>query len=65
MSKQQSLVLLPSLDAEDTDSSYDEQHACNNHHVVLVAAYEREDDAAEEMGKITGGLGGLGIPGLM
>ena len=32
---------------------------------VNVAIRTVEDDAAEEMGKITGGLGGLGIPGMM
>lgn len=48
------------IDPDDVEMLEDLVAAAVNEAIRLV-----EDDAAEEMGKITGGLGGLGIPGLM
>lgn len=48
------------IDPDDVEMLEDLVAAALNEAIRLV-----EDDAAEEMGKITGGLGGLGIPGLM
>ncbi|MBQ9557918.1 MAG: YbaB/EbfC family nucleoid-associated protein [Clostridia bacterium] len=48
------------VDPDDVEMLEDLVAAAVNEAIRTV-----EDDAAEEMGKITGGLGGLGIPGIM
>lgn len=48
------------VDPDDVEMLEDLVAAAVNEAIRTV-----EDDAAEEMGKITGGLGGLGIPGMM